>query len=165
LPFKLVSYHDESYPPRCSYKLIGSDTTTGVLILTIYHLLVNQDVYEKLTKELDEYYQLHEQEINVTSVLKLPYLAAVIQEGLRLGTPFPGLARVIPEEGATICGSYIPGGTIVSVPAYAHQTSKRNFSPEPLSFRPERWLPGGLGPDSVLDSSAVICFSSGIQST
>ncbi|KAF5336295.1 hypothetical protein D9758_014489 [Tetrapyrgos nigripes] len=141
----------------------GSDTIAGVLTLTIYHLLANQDVYQKLTQELDEYY-LHEQEINVSSLLKLPYLTAVIWEGLRLGTPLPGLPRIIPKGGATISGSYVPGKTIVSVPVYAHQTSKGNFSPEPLSFRPGRWLQGGLGPDSVLDSSAMICFSSGAQS-
>lgn len=41
----------------------------------------------------------------------LPYLQACIKEGLRLhpATGLP-LARVVPPEGATIAGTFFPGG-------------------------------------------------------
>ncbi|THH00847.1 hypothetical protein EW026_g1718 [Hermanssonia centrifuga] len=72
-----------------------------------------------------------------------------------------GLARVVPKDGVVLVNRYIPGGTIVSVPAYAQEVSPENFWPAPLEFRPERWLEGGLGPDSILRPGALICFSFG----
>ncbi|KAJ7748813.1 cytochrome P450 [Mycena maculata] len=138
----------------------GSDTSSGVLILLLYYILANRDVYQKLTQELNVHFA-QANEDDERSLFELPYLGAVVQEGLRLGTPSPGLPRVVPSGGCVIDSTFIPGGTIVGVPAYAQQISGDNFWPEPLDFRPDRWMPGGLGPGSVLNKSAVMCFSSG----
>ncbi|KAF7360803.1 Cytochrome P450 [Mycena venus] len=139
----------------------GSDTTSGVLTLLLYYILADRQVYKKLSAELDLNFR-HVIEDNELSVLfQLPYMGAVVQEALRLGTPFPGLPRVVPPDGSVICSRFIPAGTIVGVPAYAQQVSPENFWPHPLEFMPQRWLPGGLGPGSVLNKSAVMCFSSG----
>ncbi|KAK6988895.1 cytochrome P450 [Favolaschia claudopus] len=139
----------------------GSDTTSGVVILLLYHLLANREVYQTLTAELRDNLGSTLEEHKLSALFQLPYLSAVVQEGLRLGTPFPGLPRVVPDTGKIICSKFIPGGTIVGVPAYAQQISPQNFWPNPLEFNPQRWLPGGLGLDSVLNKSAVMCFSSG----
>ncbi|KAK5278970.1 hypothetical protein LTR16_008100, partial [Cryomyces antarcticus] len=41
---------------------------------------------------------------------RLPYLAAVIKEALRLTSGVTtGLSRVVPPEGAGICGTVVPG--------------------------------------------------------
>lgn len=34
----------------------------------------------------------------------------------------------------------IPADTVVTLPIWSIQRDARNFSPEPLKFRPERWL-------------------------
>ncbi|KAF7336096.1 Cytochrome P450 [Mycena venus] len=147
-------------PDICTH-LAGSDTTSGVLTLLLYYILADRQVYKKLSAELDLNFR-HVIEDNELSVLfQLPYMGAVVQEALRLGTPFPGLPRVVPPDGSVICSRFIPAGTIVGVPAYAQQVSPENFWPHPLEFMPQRWLPGGLGPGSVLNKSAVMCFSSG----
>jgi len=42
---------------------------------------------------------------------KLPYLSAVIEEGLRMAPPVPsGLPRVVPADGGMVCGEWLPGG-------------------------------------------------------
>jgi cytochrome P450 len=88
-------------------------------------------------------------------------LNAVVNEALRLGTPFPGLPRVVPKEGAMISDKFVPGSTIVGVNPWAQMKSEENFYPDPDVFRPERWLPGGLGPESRVRRSAMMSFSFG----
>ncbi|EIN11085.1 cytochrome P450, partial [Punctularia strigosozonata HHB-11173 SS5] len=137
----------------------GSDTTSGVMILLLYHLLANRATYDRLMEELNAHCE--KGKISEDTVFKLPYLGAVVNEGIRLGTPFPGLPRVVPKGGTVLCGTYIPENTVVSVPAYSQHIHPDNFWPEPEKFRPERWLPGGLGPRSILRTSALMSFSYG----
>jgi cytochrome P450 len=63
--------------------------------------------------------------------MNLPFLNAVVNESLRLGTPF-FLPRVIPEGGVTIDGNFIPEGTMAAFAAFSQQTSPDNFYPDPL---------------------------------
>ncbi|KAK8081503.1 sterigmatocystin biosynthesis P450 monooxygenase [Apiospora saccharicola] len=65
---------------------------------------------------------------------KLPYLDAVVMEGLRCFPAIPmSLPRYTPAGGRTIDGYYIPG-------AYStHRIDQRVF-PEPERFNPDRWL-------------------------
>ncbi|OCH95943.1 cytochrome P450 [Obba rivulosa] len=139
----------------------GSDTTAGVLIYLFYFLLTEKDAYNRLREELDNAFPDPDAPLDLATLDSLPYLNAVLDESLRLGTPFPGLPRVAPQGGAMVDGVYIPEDTIVGVPAYTQQTSPDNFWPAPKSFLPERWLPGGLGPGSIARKSAIMCFSYG----
>lgn len=91
----------------------------------------------------------------------LPYLNAVVNEGIRLGSAFHGLPRISPPGGIIVDEMYVPEGTIVGINTYVLQTSEENFSPVPKAFRPERWLPEGLGPDTVTRQSALLAFSAG----
>ncbi|KAI0823233.1 cytochrome P450 [Trametes gibbosa] len=71
----------------------------------------------------------------------LPFLDALVKEGLRVFCPVPmGMPRVVPAGGAVVDGVRLPGGTIVSCQPYTlHRLDVRVF-PEPEAFRPERWL-------------------------
>lgn len=140
----------------------GSDTTSSVLTLLFYYILTDRDVYTKLTAELDTHFGCTLDANELAALFQLPYLGAVVQEALRLGTPLGNLPRVVPPEGRVICSTFIPAATIVGVPIYAQEISEENFWPEPLGFKPQRWLAGGLGPGSVLNKSAVMCFSHGM---
>lgn len=64
-----------------------------------------------------------------------------MKEAMRLhpGVGMP-LERVVPEGGATLCGEFIPGGTIVGVNAWVVHHSKEVFGFDTDTFRPERWL-------------------------
>jgi cytochrome P450 len=65
----------------------------------------------------------------------------VIKEALRLhpGVAFP-LERIVPEGGATLCGKFIPGGTVVGMNAWVLHRDQRVFGSDADVFRPERWL-------------------------
>ncbi|KAI0424052.1 cytochrome P450 3A13 [Xylaria sp. FL1042] len=72
---------------------------------------------------------------------KLPYLDAVVLEGLRCFPAIPmSLPRYVPQGGRAIDGFFIPERTIVSSQAFsAHRIDQTVFS-QPDLFIPERWL-------------------------
>ncbi|KAL2870251.1 cytochrome P450 [Aspergillus lucknowensis] len=69
-----------------------------------------------------------------------PYLRAVIREGLRLSWANPTrLPRAVPAPGWTYESYFFPPGTSVGVSSFQLHQDETVF-PEPLEFRPERWL-------------------------
>lgn len=51
------------------------------------------------------------EDITFRSPAALPYLAAVIEESLRMYPPFvTSLARIVPADGAAIDGQFVPEG-------------------------------------------------------
>ncbi|KAL4737952.1 cytochrome P450 [Aspergillus similis] len=78
--------------------------------------------------------------ITIDAVRNLPFLNAVIQEGLRLCPPIPWvLPRIVPQGGSMVCGTWLPGGTPVSIQAYTLNRDPALFH-RSTSFLPERWL-------------------------
>ncbi|KAF8919510.1 cytochrome P450 [Mucidula mucida] len=128
----------------------GSDTTAGTLTFMLFHLLSNRDAYAKLLEELEAEFYSASDISDYKALMQMPYLSGVVYEALRLGTPFGGMPRVVPEGGAVICEKYVPAGTIVGVPLSAMQTSAEHYFPAPEEFHPERWQPNGLGPQTRL---------------
>jgi len=99
--------------------IAGSETTATLLSGTTYHLLQNPDKLAILTKEVRDAFS-SEDEINISSVNKLKYLLAVLDEGLRIYPPVPGgLPRRVPAPGETILGRYVPAG-VCSAPLFLH---------------------------------------------
>ncbi|KAK0202481.1 cytochrome P450 monooxygenase [Desarmillaria ectypa] len=118
--------------------IAGSDTTSTSTCAIIYCLARAPSVQEKLQKELDEH--LDSDVATADRVKNLPYLQAVIDEGLRLHPAVAlGLPRVAPESGITITGNHFPAGTIVSVPIYTSHRDPAVFGDDVEVFRPERW--------------------------
>lgn len=72
---------------------------------------------------------------------KLPYLDAVVMEGLRCFPAIPmSLPRYVPKGGRTIDGHFIPERTIVSCQAYSVHRIDETVFPAPDLFDPGRWL-------------------------
>lgn len=119
----------------------GSETTATVLSGVVFQLLLNPDVHAHLTAEVRSAFATGE-DINMASTAlgSLPYLDAVLQEGLRIYHPAPLFSgRVAPPGGDTIDGVYLPAGTRVSCPIGVAATSDYNFV-QAKRFIPERWL-------------------------
>lgn len=117
----------------------AGDTTASTVTAVLYQLLKNPDTMENLRTELahadlPEIPAFHE-------VNRLPYLHAVIREGMRIFNPgsWP-MERLVPAGGVTIAGMYFPEGTSVGcMPAAVHRNTKV-FGDDVEVFRPERWL-------------------------
>lgn len=64
-----------------------------------------------------------------------------MKEAMRLhpSIAFP-LERVVPSEGAHLCGYDLPAGTIVGVLAPLINRNKEVFGQDVDDFRPERWI-------------------------
>jgi cytochrome P450 len=92
----------------------GSETTSTALTAILTELLQNRAALTKLVTEIRENFK-KEEDITISSVAKLDYLTAVIQEGIRMGPPTAvALPRITPSGGEVICGQYVPGN--VSTP-------------------------------------------------
>ena len=115
----------------------GSETTATSLSGIIYYLSHNKKAYETLANEVRSTFTRYE-DITARATEPLPYLQAVIEEGLRIYPPIPiGLPRVSPGE--TVDGHFIPKGAIVSVSSWTSTHSEQNFH-RPFDFIPERWI-------------------------
>lgn len=123
----------------------GSETTGTTLCGTVNYLTQNPLELEKLVAEIRSAFP-DESEINLAAVKELPFLDAVIHEGLRLCNPIPGgLPRIVPKGGSTVCGHFIPEYTNLYVNPTALSHSSRNFF-RAASFLPARWLPPSSRP-------------------
>ncbi|KAF3482729.1 benzoate 4-monooxygenase cytochrome P450 [Arthroderma uncinatum] len=118
----------------------GSETTATTLSGTMNHLVAQPDILAKLTEEVRSAF-MSESEMNLEALQGLQYLNAVLREGLRLCPPVPWmLPRVVPPGGDTVCGTWLPGGTTVSIQAYTLNRDPSYFH-SATTFTPERWLP------------------------
>ncbi|KAI1113889.1 cytochrome P450 [Nemania sp. NC0429] len=85
-----------------------------------------------------------------TAIYHLPYLKAVLMEGLRISLAFgTRLSRIAPDRDLLYGRWRIPAGTPVGMTLVILH-SDENVYPEPRSFNPDRWM----GPDGGAKSFA-----------
>ncbi|OAA58802.1 Cytochrome P450 [Cordyceps fumosorosea ARSEF 2679] len=113
----------------------GIDTTGDGLCFLLWELSQPRSlrVQERLAAEL---------RANPAAPLdQLPYLDAVVCEGLRCYPPIPmSLPRYVPEGGRVVDGYWLQAGTIASCQAFSVHRINDDLFPEPDAFKPERWL-------------------------
>ncbi|TKA72784.1 hypothetical protein B0A49_03538 [Cryomyces minteri] len=118
----------------------GADTVGNTLMLGSFHLMKQPKAYQALKEELVGVWPVMERAPDLRTLERLPYLTAVIKEALRLTSGVTtGLSRVVPPEGASICGTIVPGKTIVSCGNTFVHYNADTFN-DPMAFSPERWL-------------------------
>ena len=70
----------------------------------------NHHILHRLTAEIRDTFK-SDKEVKFEELVKLPYMTAVIEEGLRMFPSAPiGFVRTVPEGGDTVDGHFIPGG-------------------------------------------------------
>jgi len=120
--------------------IAGTDTTANALVQATWHVLSNPAVRQTLDTELVTAMPHKDAMLDWATLESLPYLGAVIKEALRFSYGVPGrLVRIVPKEGAVMCGRHIPPGTSVAHSAYVYHTDDSIFR-DATVFRPERWL-------------------------
>lgn len=88
--------------------IAGSETVAKMLPGTMNYLCQNVNVLKTLTDEVRSAAN-HKTDLNLAILSKLPYLTAVLKEGLRIVSPAPtSFPRVVPAGGAFIDGNWVP---------------------------------------------------------
>ncbi|KAH8993121.1 putative P450 monooxygenase [Lactarius akahatsu] len=135
----------------------GSDTIATASTTISYYVLHNPEVQQRLVNELRTAWPVLEEVPRYEVLEKLPLLqTAVVKEGVRMFPEGASLPRVVPPEGATITGTFIPGGAIVGQ-SYVHVNFSPAVFPDPHAFIPDRWL----GVDAKAHEAALATFSKG----
>jgi Cytochrome P450 len=138
-------------------RIAGGETVATFLAATTFYLLRNDAVYQKLKAEIRGQFNTYA-EITCATAQSLPYLQAVISEGLRIYPPgSQGFPRVSP--GVSIDGTWVPAGVgrlshgnspqnadhlyvlqaEVYTSAWTVTHDEANFH-DPHTFKPERWI-------------------------
>lgn len=127
----------------------ASETVAHTLSITTYHLLSEpgQKMISRLRDELKTIMPTAESTPTYPQLEQLPYLSAVVVEGIRMGwgvtTRLPRIANDedLVYTDATRNGKewVIPRGTPVSSVGYFVLSDPMIF-PDPHTFKPERWL-------------------------
>lgn len=142
---------DELRTEAVEQVLAGSDTTSSAISGVFLYLMANPRVQQKLQQEIDEAVQSGDYHMSTTGIIplerarQLPYLQAVIREGMRVRPPVVNIfSRDVPPGGdtVTIDGQpvFIPGGTCIGYSAGAMHHDKALYGDDAQTFRPERWF-------------------------
>jgi cytochrome P450 len=118
----------------------GGETVANTICTTIFYILQDRTIHTRLVDELNMVMPEDGQIPPLTALLSLPYLTAIVQEGLRKAIGIISrIIRVSPSEPISYNSYRIPPGTAVSYSTFLVNNSPDIF-PEPDKFMPERWL-------------------------
>nr|QWK52336.1 cytochrome P450 705A23-1 [Isatis tinctoria] len=117
--------------------IAGTDTSRHATQWTMAEIINNPNVLEKLREEINNVVG-ETRLVQETDLQNLPYLQAVVKEGLRLHPPGALFARTS-REGCRIRGFYVPENTPLVVNAYAVMRDPDSWE-DPNEFKPERFL-------------------------
>ncbi|KAK1221384.1 hypothetical protein PQX77_015791 [Marasmius sp. AFHP31] len=159
-------------PDSLAAIVAGSDTVATAMANFFWCILSHPEAYRRVISEVDKEYPPGTDPLLDTSRYgDLKFLKACLNESLRVLPPVPSNGpRVVPKGtgGRIICGHFITEGTQVQVPPMCVHYNPDNFSPNPESFIPERWIPEdskvvfrGVSGSVTMKTNAFIPFSYG----
>ncbi|KAK8064537.1 pisatin demethylase (cytochrome P450) [Apiospora phragmitis] len=123
--------------------IAGSMTTATAISMTMLCLITTPVAYMALRREIDDAADLGKlsSPISESEAKKLPYLQAVIREGLRMYPPTTGLgSKQVPKGGDIVNGCPLPEGTQIGTNYFGLMRSRELWGYDANVFRPERWL-------------------------
>ncbi|KAH7093674.1 benzoate 4-monooxygenase cytochrome P450 [Paraphoma chrysanthemicola] len=118
----------------------GTETTARTLAVTTFYLMKHRDIGDKLREELKTVLLQPDSIVSLAQLEALPYLSAVISEGLRVAHGVSQRQpRIATEEELVYKQWVIPRGTPCMQSAYLLHMDP-NVYPDPFAFKPQRWL-------------------------
>ncbi|EON66251.1 hypothetical protein W97_05644 [Coniosporium apollinis CBS 100218] len=146
------------------HSMAGSDTSATVIRALFLYLITSPLVLAKLRSEIDDAIRdgRISSPIRDSEARQLPYLQACIREALRIHPPVTGiLEKVVPPEGDTVNGVFIPGGTFIGQCTWAFGRNVDIYGSDVELFRPERWLEAQGEELRRMERNVDLVFSSG----
>ncbi|KAJ2784772.1 hypothetical protein H4R18_000899 [Coemansia javaensis] len=138
--------------------IAGVDTTSSGLTWTLALLLHNPHIMQRLTADIRREFPDRARPITFEDCRqRLPYLAAVVSESLRVLCPAPSiLPRVTPPGGVRMGGYFMPAGTWMCCAVNSVHMNPAVFR-SPHAFNPDRFLA-----DSP-ERHSLLAFSTGVR--
>lgn len=123
----------------------GTHTTSWVLTVCAFHLLSQPLALQKLKSELAVAIPDPSVPAPCSTLENLPYLTAVLKEGLRLAVGNTSrIPRISPDKTTMYKEFEIPAGTPISMSIPMMHQDERIF-PDARKFQPERWIEDKTG--------------------
>ena len=147
--------------------LAGADTSATAIRATFLHIITSPMVYRRMQQEIDAAVDTRKVTRPILTDVEartLPYLQAVIKEGLRIFPPVTGMMPKISNEDDVVCSKHIPAGTNVGWSALGVMRNKEVFGDDADVFRPERWLGSPPEKQRHMEQWTFQCFSKGMRS-
>lgn len=134
----------------------GADTTVSAISTFFLMMTCYPEIQDKAQAELDRVVGKG-QLPDYSDEAALPYISALVKETLRFQAITPFAIPHYLMEDDEYNGYFIPGGSVVLGNVWAITHDKEDY-PDPLEFKPERFLKNGkLNPD-VREPTAVFGF-------
>ncbi|XP_043488900.1 cytochrome P450 4C1-like [Polistes fuscatus] len=134
----------------------GSDTTSGTLTFLFLMLATFPEVQQRAYEELYQMYGSSDPEnvpITLQDIKKMKYLERVIKETLRLFPAGPIIGRVLQDDLRVNENVVIPKDCSLMLVIFTlHRNDK--YWKDPLTFNPDRFLPGNYNPKCFLPFSS-----------
>ncbi|KAH8103810.1 cytochrome P450 [Cristinia sonorae] len=149
----------------------ASDTTSNGLARVLHTLAENQDVQERLRKEINDIRKesWDGEELTYERLCEMPFLDAVVRETLRVYPPVLSMDRValcdtvLPlskpitdTDGKTITEVLVTKDTTLNIGIYTFNRSKDLWGEDAEDWKPERWLKPL--PDTIKNSPSGAVF-------
>ncbi|KAI0600486.1 cytochrome P450 [Biscogniauxia sp. FL1348] len=144
--------------------IAGSDTTAAAIRNTLMHIITTPLVYQRLKEEIAAAIRDGKvsRPITLAQARSLPYLKAVIFEGLRTRPVTTSiLAKDVPPGGDIYKGQLIPEGTSIGMNIPSVLRSKALFGEDAKIFRPERFLEVDAETQAELQRNVEFVFGNG----
>lgn len=120
------------------------ETTASALRLILYHVYTNDEILRRLREEIAPLSHTSSDLIPLKQLEQLPYLTAVLTEGMRLSPAVASRAARVTDKDLFYDKWRIPAGTAVGMTTLLIHTDETLY-PDPMRFNPDRWLVSGVG--------------------
>ncbi|KAM4069396.1 hypothetical protein ACJW30_12G087900 [Castanea mollissima] len=151
LPEEKRKLEEEEMVSLCSEFLdAGTDTTSTALEWIMANLVKNPHIQERLIVEIKGVVGERGKEVKEEDLNKMPYLKAVVLEGLRRHPPGHFVVPHAMTEDVVLDGYLVPKNATLNF-----MVAEMGWDPkvweDPMAFKPERFLSGGDGGGEVFD--------------
>jgi len=134
---------DELWGESTLLIIAGSDAISTGMAGVFYYMGRHPETYKKMCEEVRSTFSSADEIRTGEKLTSCKYLRSCIDESMRMSPPVGGaLWREVCAGGVNIQGQHVPKGYDVGIPIYAIHHNPEYY-PDPYTFKPERWLPGG----------------------